>query len=302
MQDLKQNECDNFMESVITALNERFQGEVTVKMHDTRKNNGTLKKGILVSVVGSRAAIIVYPEDFYSRYQNGTGMGQIINEIMSMCLKGETEKSAFDYLNNYDIIKNKIYFMLINTVKNQDILQESPHKNVLDYSIVYYLQLRDEGYVMFIRKSHMSMWGITEETLGAVAMENTKTAYPAQLRDIRDMMKTISLDRPKTNQDLLKQGEIGDAPLYILTNSQNALGAACIAYPEMLERIGDLLNEDFYVIPSSIHETLICRKSLVPEGTEWGQIIQEVNFNAVQEEEVLGDKAHLYMRKKKILK
>ena len=47
--------------------------------------------------------------------------------------------------------------------------------------------------------------------------------------------------------------------LLVLTNQSRIDGAACILYDNMLEKIAEVLQEDFYVIPSSIHELLILR-------------------------------------------
>lgn len=42
--------------------------------------------------------------------------------------------------------------------------------------------------------------------------------------------------------------------LDVRKNSSKIQGAACMFYPHVLEMIGEILKEDFYILPSSIHE------------------------------------------------
>ena len=44
---------------------------------------------------------------------------------------------------------------------------------------------------------------------------------------------------------------------YVLSNKLRNYGAACIAYPHVLEMIGGILGTDYYVLPSSVHEVVI---------------------------------------------
>ena len=52
-----------------------------------------------------------------------------------------------------------------------------------------------------------------------------------------------------------------ECQMYVLTNSSKIQGAACMFYPHVLEMIGEILKEDFYILPSSIHEVIILPKS-----------------------------------------
>jgi len=85
--------------------------------------------------------------------------------------------------------------------------------------------------------------------------------------------------------------------MFVLSNNLRHFGAACILYNRVLEDIGNQLNEDFYILPSSIHEVIILPISFKPESIELNEMIKEINKTQVSEEEVLSDHAYYYSRK-----
>ena len=53
----------------------------------------------------------------------------------------------------------------------------------------------------------------------------------------------------------------GEDIFYVLTNRYRNFGAACLLYEGCLERIGEKLGGEFYVLPSSVHEVIILPES-----------------------------------------
>lgn len=46
-------------------------------------------------------------------------------------------------------------------------------------------------------------------------------------------------------------------PVYVLTNPENFLGAGGIVLPSVLSQLSDFFMQDFYILPSSIHEVVV---------------------------------------------
>ena len=60
--------------------------------------------------------------------------------------------------------------------------------------------------------------------------------------------------------------------MYVLSNRARSNGAACMIYPYVLRMMGDILEEDFYILPSSIHEVILVPASAgisVAEMEKW---------------------------------
>ena len=66
--------------------------------------------------------------------------------------------------------------------------------------------------------------------------------------------------------------------------------------PDLLERISNELRDDFYILPSSIHEVIILPRRYSPAPEELDQMIVEINETQVAVDEILSDHAYYYSR------
>ena len=60
--------------------------------------------------------------------------------------------------------------------------------------------------------------------------------------------------------------------------------------------IGEILQRDYYVLPSSVHEVVIVPYSSGLDIRELDEMVREINVTQVAEEEVLSSHAYLYRR------
>ena len=112
---------------------------------------------------------------------------------------------------------------------------------------------------MTICDDHMRLWNVTKEEFFAAACENVKRLIPAQLftmsRVVEEIFDPALKKLENRAENLFEKPEAKEEDImYVLSNSLRSLGAACIAYPHVLAMAGEILREDFYVLPSSIHE------------------------------------------------
>lgn len=85
--------------------------------------------------------------------------------------------------------------------------------------------------------------------------------------------------------------------MFVLTNDTKVNGAAAILNDDTRQEIADKVG-DFYVLPSSIHETLIIPKDAGMELRDLEQMVQEVNQTQVAPQERLSDHVYEYDAKK----
>lgn len=67
----------------------------------------------------------------------------------------------------------------------------------------------------------------------------------------------------------------------------------------MMKKLSELLPKGFFIIPSSIHETLIMPKGMEIQGLEMtpkemGQMLREINQGYVEKDEILSDRIYEY--------
>lgn len=122
-----------------------------------------------------------------------------------------------------------------------------------------------------------------EEVLEA-AFENTERMLQPRLEKMSDILP-IPMDI--------------DIPMYVLTNERKIFGAGAILYSGMKERLESVVGEDFIVIPSSVHETIIVPSFLT--STSITDIIKEVNRTTVSELEVLSDRPYKLVNDRELI-
>lgn len=77
-----------------------------------------------------------------------------------------------------------------------------------------------------------------------------------------------------------------------MTNESGIDGAAAIACPEVLKAVQKQIGEDFYILPSSIHETLILPKSQTDDVEGLKQMVSSINEQEVEPEDRLTDQVY----------
>ena len=92
-----------------------------------------------------------------------------------------------------------------------------------------------------------------------------------------------------------------DDTIYVLTNQYRMFGAVTLFYQGILEKIGEMLETDFVVIPSSIHEIIILKNTRDIDRMNITEMIRSVNEEQVRREEQLADHPYYYSIKNKQL-
>ena len=129
---------------------------------------------------------------------------------------------------------------------------------------------------MQITNEYMRQWNLETEELYEMAMRSAVRLLPAEFCSLPDMIRRITGIEVEAIRGMQRECQ-----MYVLTNSSKIQGAACMFYPHVLEMIGEILKEDFYILPSSIHEVIILPKSREIAKEELDAMIQDIKDNRV---------------------
>lgn len=292
-----------FADAVEKQMNEKMTGGVKAALYTTLKNNGKERTGVLIETPGVNISPTIYLEEYYQNYRQGDTLEEIVDEILEFYREIRQEKS-WDYegILSYEGVRNRIVFKLINTVKNRQFLNTVPHIPFLDLSAVFYvlLEVTEEGTAaMTVNKNHMKQWNIQTDVLWEAAVRNSRRILPAEFFTMNYALKEMLRKNAggqgygSTENLLAADVEVRDG-MYVLSNKLRSYGAACIAYPHVLEMIGGILKTDYYVLPSSVHEVVIVPCCANLSAPELDEMVREINDTQVAEEEVLSDHVYLY--------
>ena len=285
-----------FIEEVERRVKEKIKGNetITVYIHTAVKNNGKERKGITVSEKGIHISPTIYLEEYFQQFQEGKPIEKIVEKILQLYEEVKCSHPCEEsLLQNYEELKGKFACELIHRGKNEKLLNDIPYVPWMDLAIVVFVLLEVSPYgtaTVLVRKEHLEIWGLTEAQLFDEAKKNTPILLPYQFCPMRKLLREIC-------PYAVDEGEEEEESLYVLSNKLRSFGAASMLYEGILEKVGQKLGENYYILPSSIHEVIVVPESKSPVKQDLEEMVREINETQVEEEEVLSDRVYYFSRK-----
>ena len=242
-------------------------------------------------------------EMFQSDPQNS--MENILRNITELVLDAPEQ---FDpkSITEYETAKDKLFIRVSSAEKNEEMLQNVPHQMREDLAITYHLAIRIDDIGVgstTITNDILKRYGISEEQLHADAMENSPNVRPIQVMVMGSMIEQLmgmepeTILRGETAQSIaetISKGMEREDPMFIITNQQTLDGAGVIFYPEVMDQIGEGFQGNFFILPSSTHETLVIPDNGAFDYRVLEDMVQTINENEVAPEERLSDHVYHY--------
>lgn len=282
-----------FVCAVERKVKEQMREGMSVCVQRTMKNNGKVRIGIMLSEEGSNVSPTIYLEEYFDQFQKHKSIDQIVKNIWRLYREVRLEHTwETSMLQSFSKTRQKIVYKLIHAQENEELLKTIPHVLYLDLAIVCYilLDISESGTAtILITNEMMKMWKIEKELLYSIAHQNTKKVLPVEFKTMRSVVAEL----------LGEENRLGEEEdiMYVLTNEIRSFGASCILYDKVLEDIGNQLGENYYVLPSSVHEVIIVPESKSPNRADLEDMIEEINDTQVEEEEILSYRAYYFSRK-----
>ena len=288
-------------------LSKEWEG-VTCCVYEAKKNNGAVRAGIKVNLPDKQISPVIYTGDYYDRIKMGDDLDSVMESMEGTVRRmlvsaAEKENCGWNDLSNFEKFRDMLSMRLINTKANREELKNLPHRTVEDLSLIFTIVTTDEerGGMESVKISYslMEQWGMKEEELYRAAMENMgKKEVPV----LEDMLSHVQNSFLGTEGENLLSGtsteKTGTEFFGILTNGRKMDGAAMLVYPGLMERIRDMIPGDFYILPSSIHETLILTKDCGMKKEEAARMVKEINKNVLEREDFLSNNIYEYDRER----
>ncbi len=280
-----------FVSAVEVKIKQQLGSNISVCVHTTLKNNGRQRIGITVSEQGINISPTIYLEEYYEEFLKNTPLEDIAKNILELYKELKYEHSwDIAPLQSYHSVKDRIFHKLIHASENEAYLQTVPHVLYLDFAIVFGIlyEMTETGTATIpITNTLLNLWGVTTETISEQAHQNTPHLMPFDFKPMRTVINEL------LGNDSFSDYAEEDC-MYILTNQSQNFGAACILYPDVLSNIARKLKENYYVLPSSIHEVIIVPESQSPCRTDLDCMIRDINETQVSPEEVLSNRAYYF--------
>ena len=188
------------------------------------------------------------------------------------------------------IAKKSLFVKLVNTERNESLIEQSISKEFLDLSAVVrvVLKMDKEGMSsMVLSKGAAEILGMTEEEIYATALANTLRLFPPKLMNLGRYVEMSIGGKLPFGED--------EVTTYILTNQKEVDGAIYFMSPEVVGAIAEALEDDLYILPCSVNEVLLVRASELEDGVdELKEMVRDVNETVVAEKEILSYSVYHY--------
>ncbi len=274
-------------------LPETFK-DAEVSLQVVHKNNLELT-GIVIRSIESNISPTIYLDSFYSQYESGEGMSEILQKIAEVRVNHELEDN-FDVecITNWERCRERIIPRIVGIEGNEALLKERVHKIIADLAITYCILLEesysDGAMTVSVTKQLMNNWGLMVEELHEAAINNMPSLVPSTFRSMAEVMRDM-LAMSDEEYEMLPMSS--DEQMFVLTNELKLNGAAAILDTDLMLAIFEKIGE-FYILPSSIHEVLIVPKSSNIHVKELKAMVKEVNDTQVSPEDRLSYSIYSY--------
>lgn len=275
-------------------------GNITI--NHVIKNNGCEMDGLVIMEKGKDIAPTIYLDSFYELYTNGENIKSIIRQI-EIVYEQNKNNVTFDVniLKQFDTIKDKIVYKVVNYRSNEKLLEQVPHKRILDLAVVFYCLLDNEygrSATALIYNNNLKNWNVTIDDVYKAALKNTPDLLHSKISSMAALFEKCGVNVDGEEVDLK---DYVPSDMYVLTNESKLNGAACILYENVLYDFAQKLGADLYILPSSVHEVILLPKLSMFEKDELVNMVKEVNTEGVAADEVLSDHVYEYNRTERLI-
>ena len=294
---------EDFMEKVKNSVIEKLGKEYQVTVCKSDKNNGVVCTGLRVQKNDCSVAPLIYLDEHFRQYKNGnTTLSSIVKYVVKESRKKSPCVDIQQYL-IYENIRKNVVYRLVNTESNRDLLEDIPHLEFLDLSIIFRCTVAQEDIgpaSILIHNVHMKLWDITIQELYQDAVMNTPRLEEYEIKSMTEVMREIMTEENSdgSGQDAYMEEFSDSVPLYVLSNKNRIEGAGCMLYPDLMKDFSDTIGSSFYIIPSSVHECLLLPPKEDVQGGEIRNMIKEINDTQVSVEERLSYSLYYYDKDK----
>ena len=285
---------EEFKDAIVSQIKDYLPSEYVdseVKIHTVLKNNSTKLDGLTIRKSESSICPNIYLNQYFTDYENGRDIEDILSDIAHVRQMHDAPADLdVSAITDFSRVKDKITAKLINTEQNKEYLEDKPHTDIADLSAVYYIDLGSDSsgsMSTVITNGLLAQYGLAVEELHEIAIQNmgSKARFCSMFEILTELMNdNLPSDAPGMTDDMI----------FVLSNSNKVNGASMLLCPTVMDMISEKVGKGFYLLPSSIHETLIVLDNSDMEVDSLASMVKEVNATEVSKEEQLSDHVYRY--------
>ena len=293
-----------FAGTVKTVMEAHYGDEYRVTVQDVHKNNNLVLTGITILKKDCNIAPTIYLNQAFEQYQEGRTMESICREIIRVYEEHKVQ-TDFDVscVTDFSKVQNRICYKVINAEKNKVLLADTPHVLLEDLAVIFYILVSNDAEgtgTITIKNDMLEYWDVNTDTLYELALANTQRLFRGTVQSMANVMMDIlskQMDEESAMEFFDMMVDADDViPMYVCTNTMKLNGAGVILYNGLLQKFADRVGSDVFILPSSIHETLLIPVNEDMDVEYLRDMVRTVNRTEVAPDEMLSDNVYRYNR------
>ena len=283
-------------ESFLSYMPESYQ-DMEVRVAPVDKVNRKLDG---LSLLAKNEETIISPtlyiDDMYVKYLKTEDLQATLRDAAE-AMDGAFREAAIPPL-DISTARDNIIFQLVNTMQNEDMLKNLPHREFQDLSIIYrwVVDVEQKGLSSVVINNHVAeSLGMGEEQLFKAAAENTRRILPPVVQSMNEVMRDMLVadGMPEELADLMIGEQEPENIMWVISNERKIEGAASMLYEDKLHKLAESVGTDLYILPSSVHEVIAVSVEM-GEPEELAQMVSEINMDQVDISERLSNRVYHY--------
>lgn len=298
-----------FMESIKKHIKEYLpesyqDAQVTIR-EQQKLNNRYM--GLTVIRPGDDRIPTINLTDLYRQsYENPRFRITDVLEQISQIIQREPERFDVSRLTQYEEAKKHLFMRVSNIEENLQVLDNVPYVERADLAITFHIAVEENEAgraSAIVTNNMMENFGVTRNQLYKDALENSSFIAPVMIDNLGELVGRMEIEemeaRGASEEEIRKAEEriyveSQYNPMFVVTNETLLYGGSAIFYPGVMDELGEVLNGDFFILPSSVHETLVVPDNGRISCHELKAMVMAINEKEVAPEDRLADEVYHY--------
>lgn len=190
------------------------------------------------------------------------------------------------YVNDYESAKAHLCLRTLSSERYEDLCDMTNDKVIGEpketFYLVPYLLLDDSSEEMAscaVTIDLVNGWGITKEELMKDTLDNSPKLFPFEITTMEEKLGAPRPEKPR---------------IYVISNKKMINGASALFYRNAMSIAYLLIGEEYYVLPSSVHELLAVPVSQCDDAEGLAYNVRAINASIVSKDDYLSDNVFKY--------
>lgn len=302
-------EYSEFLMQIQKMMKERLaeqNSNADVYIQKVTKNNNTELMALVIHTPGESVSPQVYLDSFFAQHQKGKAIEEIATELLSSYAQHKDFEisDVGELVTDFEKMQGFLRLQLINKEFNSEKLQHTPHRDLenTDLTAVLRIHLPTQEHgaaTILVSDALFSNWNKSMEELYPLALHNTMEANPAKISSLLDIVSHMFSD-DHAGEDI-ENFQMQPYEQYVLSNPSRLDGAAVLLYPDVMDQLAQGAGSNFFILPSSIHESILILDTGELDAKELQAMVMSVNQTEVPPEARLSDEVYYYDREEHCL-